>query len=210
MPSLSIAVSVGGLGENISQTVTRTADGGDVRAPTVPHGYAGTLTTHTSSTQGTATLGDGHGITTGMRVDVYWSGGRRLGMTVGTVSGDSVPLTSSGTGDNLPIATTALVVSKAIQINMDIDVDNLSVLSLMSRRVAFNTTEMSHVQFQNADDEVLADIDLEERGPYLRDLNGSDLSPFTGTGPASKAFASNGSPSSDATLQMIWLQDSTP
>ncbi len=71
----------------------------------------GQLTTRTSATVGTLTMVTGHGITTGARLDIYWTessvAGRRYGVTVGTVSVDSVPF-SLGTGDNLPTNLTAV------------------------------------------------------------------------------------------------------
>lgn len=71
----------------------------------------GTLSTRASATAGTLTMAGGHGITTAARLDIYWSGGARRGVTVGTVSGNSVPFTL-GAGDDLPAqdaAVTAMV-----------------------------------------------------------------------------------------------------
>lgn len=69
----------------------------------------GQLTTRTSNTVGTLTMVTGHGITTAAVIDIYWSGGRRFQVTVGTVSGLSVPFTV-GQGDNLPVNLTAVTV----------------------------------------------------------------------------------------------------
>ncbi len=68
----------------------------------------GQLTTRGSNTAGTLTMTTGHGFTTGVRLDIYWVGGVRRGVTVGTVSVDSVPFTL-GAGDNLPDNLTAVV-----------------------------------------------------------------------------------------------------
>jgi hypothetical protein len=67
----------------------------------------GTLSTRTNDAAGTITGASGHGVTTGAVIDVYWETGQRVGVTVGTVSGTTIPI-SSGSGDNLPIADTAL------------------------------------------------------------------------------------------------------
>lgn len=67
----------------------------------------GTLTTRTDNDTGTLTMTAGHGIVTGARLDVYWDGGCRYGMTVGTVATNSVPI-DGGAGDSLPTATTAI------------------------------------------------------------------------------------------------------
>lgn len=67
----------------------------------------GTLTTRTSNSVGTLTMTTGHGIQTGDRLDLYWDGGQRRGITVGTVSVNSVPFTL-GAGDNLPLVNTVI------------------------------------------------------------------------------------------------------
>lgn len=72
-------------------------------------GAASTLTTRTSASAGTITAPSGHGVTTGATIDVYWNlfdspyyiAKIRYGMTVGTVSGTSIPV-SGGDGDDLP------------------------------------------------------------------------------------------------------------
>ena len=71
----------------------------------------GELTLRTDDNTGTITMNDaGHGITTGAKVDVYWAGGVQYNVTVGTVSGASVPI-DLGSGDDLPSEDTAVVVS---------------------------------------------------------------------------------------------------
>ena len=81
-----------------------------------PHSIAGTLTTRTDDDTGVLTLTSGHGVMTGNEVDVYWGEDgehSRLEMTVGTVSGTTVPI-DGGTGDNLPATSTAVhVINKS-------------------------------------------------------------------------------------------------
>lgn len=68
---------------------------------------AGTLATRTNGTDGSLTMANGHGITTGARLDIYWAGGSCYGATVGSVSGNTVPFTGAA-GDALPSASTAI------------------------------------------------------------------------------------------------------
>ena len=75
---------------------TRTNEGTGTKEVALPIAKAGTLTTRTEDDTGEATLGAGHGITTGAIVDIYWSGGRRYGVTVGTVAGNVVPFGAPG------------------------------------------------------------------------------------------------------------------
>lgn len=67
---------------------------------------AGTLTARTDLDTGEMTI-VGHGMTAGQKVDVFWDGGRRYGMTVGTIAGNVVPI-DGGAGDDLPALTTDL------------------------------------------------------------------------------------------------------
>lgn len=81
-------------------------------------GALSTLTTRGGDDSGTVTAPSGHGITTGAVIDVYWGaiGGDsyahsyvRHNMTVGTVSGTSIPV-SGGFGDVLPASSSAVFV----------------------------------------------------------------------------------------------------
>lgn len=67
---------------------------------------AGTLTTRTGDDTGAVTFGAGHGFVTGDLVDLKWAGGERREMST-TVAGIAVTL-DGGTGDTLPVATTAV------------------------------------------------------------------------------------------------------
>lgn len=86
---------------------TVSADGSVIKTPTVTAANVGQLTTRTSDTVGTLTMNAGHGITTGQRLDMYWAGGSRRGIVVGTVSVNSVPFTG-GLGTVLPANLTAI------------------------------------------------------------------------------------------------------
>lgn len=87
----------------------------------------GTLTTRTDNTSGTLTMSSGHGIQTGDKIDIYWSGGKRYNVTVGTVSTNSVPI-SSGSGDNLPVATTTLTAMVATALTFGLDGDEAEAI----------------------------------------------------------------------------------
>lgn len=101
------------LGRNFSQQKSVTGDVGLLVEYEVPRANPGTLSTRTDNDTGTITVTGTNTITTGDRVDVYWSGGVRYGMTAGTVSGQAVPI-DLGAGDNLPVSTTVVQVCKAV------------------------------------------------------------------------------------------------
>lgn len=93
---------------NSNQSVV-TAEAEQTRVPTVAQAKSGVLSTRTDDNTGIATLSGGHGVQSGDRVDVYWTGGSRRGMDA-TVSTNAVTV-DGGNGDALPLETTEVVVA---------------------------------------------------------------------------------------------------
>jgi len=125
---LTINADIAGVVMNSS--ITRQAEGQIAHAPELAAAKAGTLSTRTSDTVGTLTLGAGHGIQTADKVDLYWTGGRRYHVVVGTVAGTSVPITA-GAGDALPPVDTAITVQKQQIIDTDFDGDRLEAIAAL-------------------------------------------------------------------------------
>jgi hypothetical protein len=122
--------SLGGIAFNASAQLT--ADVQESTTYSVPVAQTGTLTTRTDNDTGTLTMASGgHGITTGARLDIYWTGGCRRGMVVGTVSGTTVPI-DLGSGDNLPIATTTIQASVPIKKAFALIVANAVIFAMTS------------------------------------------------------------------------------
>lgn len=211
MAQLTYSVAVTGLGGNISRQLSREADAGIALDVSVPKGYAGTLSTRTDNETGTLTLSSGHAITTGMIVDLYWSGGKRTGITVGTVSVNSVPIGAddSGSGNNLPSQDTVIVASERIPFNIALDGDAVSILGLQMKYNNSTETAESRAIFVDSADDVIATIDLTANEARVYDIEAGDDNPFTGD-PITDAFVSNASSSYDATLKILGLQDATP
>lgn len=207
MPTRNYSVTLGG-GVSISKSQARTADGGSDIEVTIPKGFAGTLTTRTDDNTGTVTLAGGHGIATGNSVDIYWSGGVQYDVTVGTVATNSMPF-DLGIGDNLPSTSTAVVVCKRVTINVSLDGDALSILGVQQRFASQTATAMSHVDFQDAAGDEIAQLDLHPNGVQVFDVEGGSANPFTGD-PITVCYVSNGSSADDATFKLSFLQDITP
>lgn len=209
-PQIQYSVTTSGLGGTITQTQNRTAEGGTPREVPVPVGYAGTLTARVDANTGTVTLSPGHGITTGMKVDIYWAGGVQYNVTVGTVATNAMPF-DLGIGDDLPTASppTAVVVSRRIQVNGDVDGDALNFLSVKQHFDQANETANSHVDFQDSAGDEIAELDLEANGVQVFDVDGGSDNPFTGD-PITKCFVSNGSVTNTAKFQLLALFDPTP
>jgi len=202
-----VSRTFGGLGLSIQRATVRETEGGTPRQVTLPVGKAGTLSTRTDADTGEVTLSGGHGITTGMLVDVHWVGGVRYGITAGTVAGNVVPI-DAGAGDDLPAQATAVVMTPVVQINGDIGGDELSILVF---EVAYppNSTATAHLDFQDADDDSIAEIDAVANEPQSWDVDAGSDNPFTGD-PITKIMASNGSATQEGVLTLIALFDPTP
>lgn len=69
----------------------------------------GVLTTRTNTTSGTLTADVGHSIATGDIVTLFFAGGSRTSVVVGSVSGLSIPF-SGGSGNDLPAQDAAVTV----------------------------------------------------------------------------------------------------
>lgn len=205
---LQYTATVSGLGQTITQPITRTGDGGISRSIAVPAGVTGTLTTRTDDNTGTITLTDSGSVSTGANVDIYWDGGVQYNVTVGTVSGTSCPI-DSGIGDNLPSTSTAVVISVRQQVNADIDGDNLSLLAMKQLYTQSNETSASHVDFQESDNTEVVEVDLVANVPQVYDITGGATNIFTGD-PIAKFFVSNGSSTNAATFQLLAVGDTTP
>lgn len=123
--------SLGGV--SFAASVQLSADAVYSDVTSVPVAQPSTLSTRTDNTTGTLTMtNSSHGITTGAKIDMYFSGGlARRFVTVGTVSGVSVPF-SAGSGDNLPIATTAVVACVPNKEPYPLTVANLIAMGLQS------------------------------------------------------------------------------
>lgn len=115
-------------GKTYSHQETISEEGIEGVEDTIPVAWAGSLTTRTDANTGTITLDDAdHLITTSSVVDIYWDGGSRRGVNVGTVSTTSVPF-DVGLGDDLPIADTDVQVCLVQAYSRDFDGDDVSSL----------------------------------------------------------------------------------
>lgn len=211
MATVTHAQSITGGGVTIQPLpIARTNSGAIGLEDTLTAAKTGTLTTRTSDTVGTLTMDTGHGITTGQIIDIYWTGGVQYTVTVGTVSVDSVPF-SLGSGDVLPIATTAItaVVQKAI--NLSIDGDETDILAVILETVDKSLRTAGHIQFRDVSNAEVAEIDLVTNVPQVWDIAGGSANPFTGN-VITNLKASQGSSTSTETytLKLIGVQDASP
>ncbi len=103
-------------------------DGKAGRAPaSVAAAKTGVTASGVGTTTGSLTMSASHGISTADKIDMYWSGGHRRNVTVGTVSVNTVPI-SGGSGDNLPANGTAITAMKPQPETQVFDGDDVQLL----------------------------------------------------------------------------------
>lgn len=211
MPQIQLGISLSAGGVSIQNTITRTPDaalpGHEI---TLPAAKTGTLSTRTDDETGTLTMAADHGITTASVIDIYWSGGARYGVLVGTVSVNSVPIgaDNAGTGDVLPAQATAITAAVQVAANTYIDGDNLSIIGV-ELYTSESTSGKGHCDFQEVDNTSIVNLALVGNTPRVFDIAGGQTNPFAGD-PIFELKASNGSSTAAATLKICGGYDSTP
>lgn len=211
MPNVQLGISLEAGGVAIKGTITRTPDaalpGHEI---TLPVAKTGQLTTRTDDETGTLTMSADHGITTGAIIDIYWATGARYGVTVGTVSVNSVPIgaDNAGTGDVLPTNLTNITAAVQVAANTYIDGDNLSIIGVLLE-ASEGTTGKGHCDFQEVDNTSIVNLALVGGVPRVFDIAGGQANPFTGD-PIFELKASNGSSTAAAVLKICGGYDSTP
>lgn len=213
MAGIRISRVISGGGLTLAGEATRSPDQVTAIGPVpLAVGKAGTLTTRTDANTGTITLAADHGITTGQIVDVYWATGMKFNVTVGTVSGTSVPI-DLGSGDDLPSTSTAVVVAPRVEVTVSMVTAMAAVLALHAEREDANSTAKAHVDLWDESISIGA-VGLEGNLPRVYDMTlfgayFSELNPADGTATVT-FWVSNGSSTETADFYAIIGQDSTP
>jgi hypothetical protein len=130
--SMSQSFSAGGVGA--AGVLTRVCPSQIGHDPTLQAGQAGTVTTRTDNDTAVITLDDSAvpTVTTSDTVSVFWGVGPtnyRYNMTVTAVGATTISV-DAGTGTNLPVLTTAVVVAKEHTVDTDLDADLIELWAL--------------------------------------------------------------------------------
>lgn len=200
---MTIAQSIVAGGKTFAERRTLSGDALDAREVSLAAAKAGTLAVRTSDTVGSLTLGASHGVTTGARLDLYWtlSGVHyaRRGITVGTVSGTTVPI-SGGSGDVLPIATTAITAMVPQEESFAVEGDDLVGLTMF-------TEARGQVVLAASDDSEHFARTLLSGGAYFWYTNGPDTNPIAGDSVA-KVFLSHADSTAAKIIRLAALYNS--
>jgi hypothetical protein len=211
MPTINYATSITGGGISIQTLpVTRTNSGTIALEDSLAAAKAGTLTTRTDNTDGELTMAAGHGITTAAVIDLYWTGGVRYGVVVGTVATNAVPI-SGGAGDNLPTNNTVITAVVQKSINIAIDGDETDIIAVVVETVDKTLRTAAHVQFRDASNDEIAEIDFITNIPQVWDIAGGSANPYTGDPITNlKASQANVTATETYTLKIVGVQDASP
>lgn len=128
--SIEVRETITAGGKSSTSRSVVTGDGNVGKEISVAPAKTGSLSTRTDNDTGVLTMANGHGFVTSDKVDVYWSGGRRLGMTA-TVSGNAVTV-DGGSGANLPVLTTAVTAMKPVEEPVVFSGDNVLGIEMSS------------------------------------------------------------------------------
>lgn len=200
MSQASINVVASILGQTVPIQITRSQDGTGQWTPSIAAGNAGTLSGRTDNDTGVATLATGHGIQSGDKVDVFWTGGRRYGMTA-SVNVNAV-IVDLGTGDNLPALNAAVVVCKRQVVNAAFDPDDVTVLLVTATRRA-------SIVFVDSTGATLLALDLGIGECCLWWANSGIARPMAGN-PVAAVWVGNGDGDYSCDVTISVLYDSTP
>jgi hypothetical protein len=211
MATITHAQSVSGGGVTIQTLpVVRTNSGSIALEDTLNAAKTGQLTTRTDNTDGELTMATSHGITTAAVIDLYWTGGVRYGVVVGTVATNAVPI-SGGAGDNLPTNMTAITAVVQKSINLAIDGDETDILAVVLETTNKSLRTAGHVQFRDASNDEIAEIDLVTNVPQVWDIAGGSANPFAGDPITNlKATQANVTTTETYTLKIVGVQDASP
>lgn len=201
MPTVTVQHTVAIAGITISQQQPRTVDGAiGFETPStnlVAAAKTGTLTTRTDNAAGVVTAAAGHGLVTGDKVDLFWSGGRRYGVSV-TVATNAVTL-ASGAGDNLPVANTAVTITKRRTVALGFDGDALAVLMIGNDR-------RCNVDFQAANGTSLLSLSL-AAGEGFSWVSGSNVTNPLASTAVAQAVISNADSSNALNVKLGVMYD---
>jgi hypothetical protein len=204
MPQLTYGVSISSGGVSIQPPpVVRSGNNIFGSQPSLPAGTAGTLSTRTSDTAGVVTVAS-HALNNGDKVDIFWSGGQCYGANVD--SNTATTLTFSGAaGTVLPIATTAVVITKQVAVTMDITYALLQFLAVMASFVTASITSKCQVTFKDSGGSVVLNLVLTPNQPAVYDIVAGTANPFSAN--IESAVASCGSSAEAATLSVAGIQN---
>jgi hypothetical protein len=148
----------------------------------------------------------GHGQTDGT-YDVFWTGGKRVGVGV-TFTVNAIAL-EGGTGTDFPAnGNTTVVICKQVAINAALDGDEAELVALSLEYTDTAATSVGYLDFLSVAPASIETVDMVANTPQVWTSTAAQAK-FTGD-PIVGLTASHNNTSLAATLKIVVMQDSTP
>lgn len=205
MPSGTYGTTVSAAGVSIAKSAiitTDSASGLEVDLP-VAHAISSWVKTDADTAAGNFTAD--HGQTDGT-YDVYWDGGKRVGVGVTIVT--NAATFEGGTGTDFPANGTAVVCCKQVAVNVAIDGDEAELVALSLEYTDVTATSVGYIDCLDAADASIETVDLVANAPQAWSGSAAQAK-FTGN-PITDLTASHNDTAASATLKIVVMQDSTP
>jgi hypothetical protein len=191
-------ITSGGKTYNVTKTVE--SENSNSFSVTLPAAKTGQLTTRTDNDTGTLTMSSGHGITTGARLDLYWDGGCRRGITVGTVATNSVPI-DGGSGDNLPTNLTNITAQVPQEESQALTGNDVTLIALGS-----DSRGVTQIVVAQSGGTEIAPFQIAAGDGGAMWMTGQGTNPLSG-GSVGKVFLSHGSSAASAVVSGTFLRN---
>lgn len=206
MPSGTYGTTVSAAGVSIAKSVVITADSGSGLEVNLPVAHAVSSWVKTDADTAAGALTAGHGQTDGT-YDVYWTGGKRVGVGV-TFSDDTIAL-EGGTGTDFPASgNTTVVICKQLAVNVALDGDEAELVALSLEYTDVAATSVGYLDFLSAVPASIETVDLVANTPQVW-TGAAAVAKFTGD-PIASLTASHSNTTYAGTLKIVVMQDSTP
>jgi hypothetical protein len=208
MPDIRFGVDVSGGGISIQRTVVRTVDHPNPYQVVLPLAHVATAWVKTDADTAACNVPTGHGIVSTDLVDVYWTGGQRIGV-VATVSTDALAL-EGGTGTDFPATANATVtIAHETLINTTIDGDVAAIVAISLEYADPASASVGYLKMEDSAHASIENFALVANAPRVTDITGGDTNIFTGN-PITHSHASSSDAVYAATLKILAGEDSTP
>lgn len=205
MPSGTYGTTVSAAGVNIAKSVVITSDSGSGLEITLPVAHAISSWVKTDADTAAGNFTAGHGQTDGT-YDVYWAGGKRVG--VGVTITTNAAVFEGGSGTDFPADATAVVCCKQVAANVAVDGDELEMIALSLEYTDAAAISTGYLDFISAAPASIETVDVVANTPQVW-TGAAAQAKFTGN-PIVGLTASHSNTSSAATLKIVVMQDATP
>ena len=205
MPSGTYGTTVSAAGVSIAKSAIITTDSASGLEVTLPVAHAISSWVKADADTAAGNFTADHGQTDGT-YDVYWDGGKRVGVGVTIVT--NAATFEGGTGTDFPANGTAVVCCKQVPVNVALDGDEAELVALSLEYTDVTAASVGYIDCLDAADASVETVDMVANTPQVWSGSAAQAK-FTGN-PITDLTASHNDTTAAATLKVVVMQDSTP